>query len=102
MKWKDNMSAQHVVFLRWCFVIAFAVSIGLFVGGFFVPPMGQIDGSVLKAGGILLLSTDLFSFAVLLPEMIRSKTAAALKVGKATIEINGGAAPDCAEPQQIE
>lgn len=26
----------------------------MFVGGFFCPPMGVIDGSVLKAGGILL------------------------------------------------
>jgi hypothetical protein len=26
----------------------------LFIGGFFCPPMGVIDGSVLKAGGILL------------------------------------------------
>lgn len=30
------------------------VSVGLFVGGFLTPPMGQIDGSVLSAAGILL------------------------------------------------
>lgn len=29
------------------------ISIGLYIGGFFCPPMGVIDGSVLKATGIL-------------------------------------------------
>ena len=37
-----------------CFYTCLITAIGLFVGGFFVPPMGVIDGSVLKAGGILL------------------------------------------------
>lgn len=36
------------------FTITTFAAIALFVGGFFVPPMGIIDGSVLKAGGILL------------------------------------------------
>lgn len=36
------------------FYVCLAVAIILFVGGFFCPPMGVIDGSVLKAGGILL------------------------------------------------
>lgn len=31
-----------------------ASAVGLFIWGFFVPPLGVIDGSVLKAGGILL------------------------------------------------
>lgn len=35
------------------------ISVGLFVGGFLTPPMGQIDGSVLTAAGIL------FAFAAL-------------------------------------
>lgn len=42
----------------WCkivFFITLAVAIGLIVGGFFVPPTGQIDGSVLKAVGELLV-----------------------------------------------
>lgn len=30
------------------------MSLALFVGGFFCPPMGVIDGSILKAAGILL------------------------------------------------
>jgi len=41
------------------FIACLAVSIGLIVGGFLVPPQGQIDGSVLKAVG------ELFAFAAL-------------------------------------
>lgn len=39
---------------RYIFFICLAIAIALFVGGFFCPPMGVIDGSLLKAGGILL------------------------------------------------
>lgn len=39
---------------KYIFFICLAFSLALFVGGFFCPPMGVIDGSVLKAGGILL------------------------------------------------
>ena len=35
------------------FFVCLTITIGLFVGGFFCPPMGVIDGSVLTAGGIL-------------------------------------------------
>lgn len=40
---------------RVTFIICFFVSVGLIVGGFFVPPMGVVDGSVLTAVGELLL-----------------------------------------------
>ena len=40
---------------RITFAICFFVSVGLIIGGFFVPPMGVIDGSVLTAVGELLL-----------------------------------------------
>ncbi len=40
---------------RITFAICFFVSVGLIVGGFFVPPMGVIDGSCLTAVGELLL-----------------------------------------------
>lgn len=39
---------------KYIFFICLAFALALFVGGFFCPPMGVIDGSVLKAGGILL------------------------------------------------
>lgn len=39
---------------KYIFFICLGVALVLFVGGFFCPPMGVIDGSVLKAAGILL------------------------------------------------
>ena len=51
---------------RFTFVICFFVSVGLIVGGFFVPPMGIIDGSVLTATGeLLLFPTLLYAFRAL-------------------------------------
>lgn len=50
-----------------------AFSVGLLVGGFFSPPMGVIDGSVLMAAGIL------FAFS-------------ALWVAAYTINVKGGSA----------
>lgn len=37
------------------FIACLITSIGLVVGGFLVPPLGVIDGSVLKAVGELLI-----------------------------------------------
>lgn len=39
---------------KYIFVVCLILAAALFVGGFFCPPMGVIDGSILKAGGILL------------------------------------------------
>lgn len=66
------------------FWITLIVSVGLFVGGFFVPPMGEIDGSVLKAAGIL------FGFAVLaqIPVIIQSAEYAKFTHGDTTIEVD--------------
>lgn len=41
------------------FYVCLAFSLALFIGGFFCPPMGVIDGSILTAAGIL------FGFAAL-------------------------------------
>lgn len=51
------MDKEHVD--KYIFYICLAISIILFIGGFFCPPMGVIDGSVLTAGGVL------FGFAAL-------------------------------------
>lgn len=51
---KERCKICKVVFL-----ISLTISIGLIIGGFFVPPKGVIDGSVLTACGIL------FAFAAL-------------------------------------
>ena len=48
---------------RMTFCVCFFVSVGLIVGGFVVPPMGVIDGSVLTAiGELLLFPTLLYAF----------------------------------------
>ncbi len=48
---------------RLTFVLSFFVAVGLIVGGFFVPPMGVIDGSILTAvGEMLLFPTLLYGF----------------------------------------
>ena len=36
------------------FYVCLATAIALYVGSFFCPPMGSIDGSILKAGATLL------------------------------------------------
>lgn len=66
-----------------CAVLTFC-SVGLFVWGFFVPPLGTIDGSVLKAGGILLAFTALWVIAHIVIELDKSGRA---KVSKDGIEI---------------
>lgn len=48
---------------RLTFLVCFFVSVGLIVGGFFTPPTGVIDGSVLTAvGELMLFPTLLYAF----------------------------------------
>lgn len=48
---------------RITFSVCFFVSVGLIIAGFFVPPMGIIDGSVLTAiGELLLFPTLLYAY----------------------------------------
>ena len=48
---------------RITFAVCFFVSVGLIIAGFFVPPMGVIDGSVLTAiGELLLFPTLLYAY----------------------------------------
>jgi hypothetical protein len=64
------------------FCLCLIVSIGLFVGGFFVPPKGVIDGSILQATGIL------FGFATLaqIPVIISAAKSIKVQHGHTTIE----------------
>ena len=39
---------------KYIFYVCLGCALALFIGGFFCPPMGVIDGSILKAAGILL------------------------------------------------
>lgn len=66
------------------FWICLIVSVVLFVGGFCVPPMGVIDGSILKAVGIL------FGFAVVaqIPIIIETAEYAKITHGDTIIEVD--------------
>lgn len=51
---------------RFTFVLSFFVSVGLMIGGFFTPPIGTIDGSVITAiGELLLFPPILYAFRAL-------------------------------------
>ena len=50
------------------FYLNLAISIALIVGGFLVPPVGVIDGSVLTAVGLLLM----FAVIAQLPKVIEA------------------------------
>lgn len=50
------------------FYLTLSISILLIVGGFFCPPMGVIDGSVLTAVGLLLM----FSVIAQIPRLIEA------------------------------
>lgn len=66
------------------FSITTFVSIGLFIAGFFVPPMGVIDGSVLKAGGILLG----FATVAQVPVLARRGTDVTIQHGQTKLSVN--------------
>ena len=66
------------------FWICLICAIGLLLGGFFCPPMGQIDNSVITGVGLL------FCFGVLaqLPILIEVAGSAKISHGNTTIEIS--------------
>lgn len=66
------------------FWICLLVSIGLAIAGFFTPPIGSIDGSVITMVGLLL------AFAALsqVPYFIEVAGHAKISAGNATIEIS--------------
>ena len=63
IKEQQTDGTRSIWLSRLTFLVCFFVSVGLIVGGFFVPPMGIIDGSVLTAvGELLLFPTLLYGF----------------------------------------
>lgn len=50
MKALEFISRPHI----WAIALLTFAALALFVGSFFVPPLGVIDGTVLKAASILL------------------------------------------------
>ena len=65
--------------------ITLVVSILLIVGGFFCPPMGSIDGSVLTAVGLLLM----FAVVEKLPEAIAAGRSVKIQKGDTSLEVSG-------------
>lgn len=66
------------------FWVCLTITIGLFVAGFCVPPHGEIDGSLLMAGGIL------FGFATLETVHIAIKKGVDAKVKHGQTELTVG------------
>ena len=61
------------------FYITLVVSIGLIVGGFFVPPVGVIDGSVITSVGLLLM----FAVVAQIPDILQAvKEGKSIKLSK--------------------
>lgn len=51
----EQVKRERCRMCTWVFFACFVLSVALIVGGFFVPPMGIIDGSVLTAVGELII-----------------------------------------------
>ncbi len=79
VSWIKSMQFAKIM----CAILTLS-SVGLFVWGFFVPPLGAIDGSVLKAGGVLLAFATLWVIAHIVIELDKSGKA---RVSKDGIEI---------------
>ena len=78
MKWLDTKKTYIIGFF-----VSLIMSIGLIVGGFFTPPKGVIDGSVLEAVGIIFLYPAL-SFAA---KALEEGNSAKIQKGDTTITI---------------
>lgn len=59
------------------------MSIALIVGGFFVPPVGVIDGSVFTSVGLLLT----FSVIEKIPEAIKAGKSVKISMADSSLEI---------------
>lgn len=65
------------------FYTTFVLSILLIIGGFFVPPIGVVDGSVLTAVGLLLL----FATVEKIPEAVKAGRNLKIQKGDLNIEV---------------
>lgn len=74
----EKLNAFFGPFHKWVFLICLAITIGLIVTSFFIPPAGVIDGSVLAGVG------ELFGFAAL------GEVGAAVEKGKTAKVTKGG------------
>lgn len=73
--------------LPWYLYVIILLSFILIVGSFFVPPMGVIDASVLKAVGLILGGSWLLYTTANIPKFIESGAKIRASYGNAKIEI---------------
>lgn len=67
------------------FYISLVVSISLIVGGFFVPPVGVIDGSVITSVGLLLM----FAVVAQIPDILQAvKEGKSIKLSKGDFSVD--------------
>lgn len=71
---------KHYIIAFW---ITLCVALGLIIGGFFVPPRGIIDGSILTATGIIFLWPSLAA----LSKAVESGRVAKLNFGHNSLHI---------------
>lgn len=79
-KKKNNNPKKKQTRRNWAFWLTEIASVVMFITGFFVPPMGVVDGSVLTGMGILLG----FGGVSMLPDVIAAGHSA-------TVSLPGGA-----------
>ena len=73
-------------FSKVTFILCLIVSVGMMVGGFFVPPLGIIDGSIITGVGELLA----FAALAMVPSVISSaKSTKVTTRSGTTIEVKG-------------
>ena len=83
---KKNQSKKKPTRLNWAFWLTEITSVVMFIAGFFVPPMGVIDGSVLTGMGILLG----FGGVSMLPDVIAAGHSATVSLpGGASVAVGG-------------
>lgn len=67
--------------------IVLFIAIALIVAGFIVPPMGEIDGSVLQGAGIIIGGAWLLYTTANIPTFIQAGAKIKAQIGNASIEI---------------
>ena len=83
-------------FSKATFLLCLIVSVGMMVGGFFVPPLGIIDGSIITGVGELLA----FAALAMVPSVISSAKSTKLTTRSGTtIEVKG---KDPEPPKPVE
>lgn len=73
--------------MPWYLYLILILAIALLVAGFLVPPMGIIDGSVLKAVGLILGGTWLLYTTANIPVFIQSGAKIKASYGNAELTI---------------